>query len=382
MAATFAWHGVPVCTISAEPPTTAIKAQPASSGKPPEDPALKERNDHYASQLEAHLRQWLIGDYEARSARAWNRDYSGPDALVRSVAPNRERWRALLNPPALRKTGDLKRRPHPAVADIGGEWITLPLGDLRAEGILVLPAQASAQTPVPLIIAQHGIGSTPESPFGPPEAAYHSYGRELVKAGFAVLAPFNLRSIPSRNRVERLARLGGTTLPGLEFSRLQHLLDAVLADPRIDSDRVGMWGVSLGGMATMFFTPLEPRIKASVVSAWFNHRATKMAQSDPDYTSFFDTTEEHAFFNGWLTEFADHDIASLICPRPLLVDHGKKDRIADWHDLEKEFATARTHYEKLGMAERASLHLHDGGHEASAETGVLFMKKWLGKTAH
>ncbi len=350
---------------------------PAVPAKPPEDPALKERNDRYAAALEAHLQETLVKEYNARAAAAWNRDYSGPDAFVRSVEPNRERWRQVLNPPELRKTGALTRQPHPVVADIGGEWVTLPLGDLVAEGILVFPAGASAQKPVPLVIAQHGIGSTPESPFGPPESAYHSYGRELVKAGFAVLAPFNLRSIPSRNRVERLARLGGTTLPGIEFSRLQHLLDAVLADPRVDASRVGMWGVSLGGMATMFFTPLEPRIKASVVSAWFNHRTTKMAVPDPDYSAFINTTEEHAFFNGWLTEFADHDVTALICPRPLMVDHGKKDRIARWQDMVTEFETAHTHYIKLGMPERMALHLHEGGHEASAETGVAFMKRWL-----
>jgi dienelactone hydrolase len=323
------------------------------------------------------MRQQLIDGYATRAADAWQRDYSSVEALVQSVQPNRERWRELLNPPVMKKTGPLTKRVHEPVADIHGEWVTQPLGDLKAEGILVLPAGASPESPVPLVIAQHGIGSTPESPFGPPEAAYHSYGRELVKAGFAVLAPFNLRSIPSRNRVERLTRLAGTTLPGLEFTRLQHLLDAVLEDPRVDGKRVGMWGVSLGGMATMFFTPLEPRIKVSVVSAWFNHRLAKMAVPDPDYTSFLDTAEEHAFFSGWLTEFADHDVVSLICPRPILVDHGKKDRIADWHDLEKEFTAGRAHYEKLGMPERAQLHLHDGGHEASAEVGVAFMRKWL-----
>jgi len=350
---------------------------PAPAKAAAEDPSIKQRNDDYAAKLETHMRRAIMVGYTARAAKAWQRDYSSPESLVKSVQPNRERWRQLLNPPALEKTGPLSRHPHPPVADIQGEWITLPLGDLAAEGILVLPAGASAQSPVPLVIAQHGIGSTPESPFGPPEAAYHSYGRELVKAGFAVLAPFNLRSIPSRNRVERLTRLAGTTLPGIEFSRLQHLLDAVLADPRIAADRVGMWGVSLGGMATMFFTPLEPRIKACVVSAWFNHRLTKMATPDPDYTSFLDTTEEHAFFDGWLTEFSDHDVISLICPRPVLVDHGKKDRIADWRELETEFATARQHYEKLGIAEKIRLHLHEGGHEASTATGVDFMKQWL-----
>jgi dienelactone hydrolase len=347
------------------------------SNRPPEDPAVIQRNDAYAKQLEAHLLHWLVDEYPVRSASAWQRDYTNPDAFVRSVGPNRERWRQMLNPPALRKTGELQRRLHSPLADIKAEWIILPLGGLTAEGILVFPPQASGASPVPLIVAQHGIGSTPESPFGPPTSAYHGYGRKLLKAGFAVLAPFNLRSVPSRNHIERLTRLAGTTLPGVEFSRLQHLLDEVLVDARVDRERVGMWGVSLGGMATMFFMPLEPRIKAGVVSAWFNHRLTKMAVADPRYSAFIATAEEHAFFNNWLVEFADHDAITLICPRPVMVHHGKKDGIAHWPDLVAEFNVARSHYEKLGMGDRMELDLHEGGHEARVESGIRFLKRWL-----
>src|SRR5690606_7905092 len=130
----------------------------------------------------------------------WKRDYSSSDALVRSVEPNRQRWRDVLRPPVLQKTGALERRPHPALASINGEWLRLPLGDLAAEGILVVSSGATAAAPVTLVIAQHGIGSVPETPFGPSEANYHGYGRELVKAGFAVLAPLNLYSTPRRNR--------------------------------------------------------------------------------------------------------------------------------------------------------------------------------------
>lgn len=351
---------------------------PAGAAKRPEpDPATTQRNDAYAKQLEDHLLHWLIEEYPGRAAKAWHRDYSGLDAFVRSVEPNREHWRQLLNPPVLKKTGELMRRSHPPLADIAAEWIILPLGSLTAEGVLVFPAKASPPPRVPLVIAQHGIGSTPESPFGPPTSGYHGYGRELLKAGFAVLAPFNLRSVPSRNRVERLTRLANTTLPGIEFARLQHLLDVVLPDPRIDREKVGMWGVSLGGMATMFFMPLEPRIKAGVVSAWFNHRLTKMAVSDKRYSCFLDTAEEHAFFNGWLTEFADHDAITLICPRPVMIHHGKKDGISHWPDLVKEYDAAHAHYEKLGIGERMELDLHEGAHEARIESGIRFMRQWL-----
>ena len=339
----------------------------------------EERTDGYAEQLENHLRRWLTEDYPQRAERAWNRDYSSQEAYLASVEPNRRRWKNVLKPPKLEKTGDLQRRPYAPMAEWKAEWLTLPLGDLTAEAVLVIPLGATAEAPVPLVITQHGIGSSPERPFGILDDGdhYHHYAAELVEAGFAVLSPMNLRSIERRNRIERLCRLADTSLPGIELVRVQRLLDEVTKDPRIDGERIGMWGVSLGGMATMFWMPLEPRIKAGVVAAWFNQRRNKMTVPDERYSCFLETKEDHAFFDGWLTEFTDSDAASLICPRPLLIQHGKKDRIAHWPQVVEEFNETRRHYEELGIADRIEMDLHEGGHEARTESGVAFLTRWL-----
>ena len=272
-----------------------------------------------------------------------------------------------------------ERRPHPPLADLKAEWITVPLGGLTAEGVLAVPEAATAIKRVPLVIVQHGIGSFPERNFGLMDEgnAYHSYARELVKNGFAVLTPLNLRSVERRNRIERLCRLADMTLPGIELVRMQRLLDFALDDPRIDARRVGMWGLSLGGLATMFWTPLEPRIQCAVVSGWFNHRRNKMVLPDKRYSCFLETKEEHAFFDGWLTEFTDSDVVSLICPRPLMIQTGKKDGIAWWPMVVEEFEAAKEHYQKLGIADRIEMDLRDGGHETHVESGLRFLTKWL-----
>ena len=341
----------------------------------------EQRTDDYAAQLENYLHKWLVDDYPSRAGKAWNRDYDSIEAFLKSVEPNRQRWRNVVKPPELSKTGDLQRRPHPPLAERNGEWLTLPLDGITAEGLLALPASASSDKPVPLVIAQHGIGSSPERTFGVLDEGdhYHRYAEALLDAGFAVLAPMNLRSVDRRNRIERLCRLADTSLPGIEFTRMQRLLDEVLTDPKIDGERVGMWGVSLGGTATMFWMPLEPRIKAGVVAAWFNHRRNKMVIPDPRYSCFLETKEDHAFFDGWLTEFTDSDVVSLICPRPLLIQTGKLDRIAHWPQVVEEFEESRTHYEKLGIADRIEMDLHEGGHEPRVQTGLTFLTRWLQK---
>jgi len=338
---------------------------------------VTQRNERYGDELESWLRKWLVDDYPERSRRLWSRSYESVEAFEKSVEPNRDRWRKLLSPPPLEPTRPLEREPHHALSDLDGEWLSSPLGTIKAEGALVIPK--SGKAPFPLVIAQHGIGSTPERTFGLNDqgGAYHQYSRELVAAGFAVFAPFNLRDGDKRNRIERLARLADTTLPGIEFVRMQHLLTEILKDERIDPERVGMWGLSLGGLATMFWMPLEERIKVGIVAAWFNHRRNKMAVPDPRYSCFLETAEEHAFFRGWLVEFADYDVVSLICPRPLLIQAGKADRIAWWEQIIEEFELSRIHYDQLGLGERIELDLHDGGHEVRIETGMRFLEKWL-----
>jgi hypothetical protein len=102
-----------------------------------------------------------------------------------------------------------------------------------------------------------------------------------------------------------------------------------------------------------------------------------MAVPDKRYSCFLDTKEEHAFFRGWLTEFTDHDVVSLICPRPLLIQHGKRDGIAWWPQVVEEFDVARKHYERLGLADRIQMYLHDGGHEACVDSGLKFLTRWL-----
>ena len=361
----------------------AVLAQAPPDAKDDEFPKIEEkRTDAYAAQLEAWLRTYLVDRYPERAAGVWRRDYGSIPAYLKSVEPNREGWRKVVKPPELARTGRVQRQPHAPLADLKAKWMTVPLGALTAEGILVVPQGATHAKRVPLVIVQHGIGSFPERNFGINDKgdSYHSYARHLVEAGFAVLTSLNLRSAERRNRIERLCRLADLSLPGIELVRMQRLLDEALEDLRIDRDRVGMWGLSLGGLATMFWTPLESRIKVAVVAGWFNHRRNKMVIPDERYSCFLVTKEEHAFFNGWLTAYTDSDVASLICPRPLMIQTGKKDGIAWWPMVQEEYKVASEHYRKLGIADRITMDLREGGHEAHVDSGVRFLTQWLKET--
>jgi hypothetical protein len=318
-------------------------------------------------------------DYEPRRELHWHRDYSSPEAYEASVAGNREAWRQAVG------AFDLQLLPLAAQTEpfleterIHAEWITLPVAEgLTARAVLAIPKHLDG--PWPVLICQHGIGSSPERVFGFDDDSeiYHAYGQRMVEAGFAVLAPMHVTEGPPRARYHRLCLMLGKTLWGLEIQKLSRLIDYLETVSGLDTSRIGMYGISLGGAYTSFTLPLERRIGVGVNCAWFNDRLKKMVVDDPRYSCFLSVNEEHIFIPGWLTQFCDSDLASLICPRPYMVQTGKCDGIAWWPYVVEEFERTKAHYERLGVGERCEMDLHDGGHEIRVEGALPFLKRWL-----
>jgi hypothetical protein len=76
-------------------------------------------------------------------------------------------------------------------------------------------------------------------------------------------------------------------------------------------------------------------------------------------------------------EFSDSDLASLICPRPFLVEAGRGDSAIYWPMMLKEFAQVQEIYARLGISERADVDLHDLGHEINGIRSFEFLDRWL-----
>jgi predicted esterase len=338
---------------------------------------IADRQSLHRRELEDYLRQETFR-YPDRQKELWDREYSSIEKYLASVEPNRQRWQD-----ALGRVAEVKLEAEPKLDPwhedehcTAWQVILQTLPGLHARGILAIP---KSKKPVPLVIAQHGIGSSPERVFGldDPGNIYHAYGRRLVEEGFAVIAPLHITDAAPRARYERMAKMLGITLWGLEIFKLRKMLDYLETRKEIDIKHTGMYGISLGGAYTLFTTPLESRIKAAVICAWFNHRLNKMVIDDPRYSCFLSTNEEHIFIPGWLREFTDSDLVSLICPRPVLIETGKADGIAWWPQVMEEFKAATQHYISLGIGERIEMDLHEGGHEIRLVRSLEFLKKWL-----
>ncbi len=97
--------------------------------------ALTKRNEAYREELEQYFRDYLVEQYPQRASRLWNRSYHSQEAFLRSVAPNRERYRKMFSPPSLVPTGPIERKPMPHIEGVEAVWLTIPLGRLKAAAL-------------------------------------------------------------------------------------------------------------------------------------------------------------------------------------------------------------------------------------------------------
>ena len=342
--------------------------------------------------------------YDGR-AWAWPYDLHSVEAYERSIEGPRRRWLEVLGGwpdervPLAPRFEQLSNQEQ-----TGGRyrlqrvWFTA-LEGVEVDALLLTPA-APAAGPRPAVLAQHGLNGTPEEVAGvipaDVDSPYRRLGIRLVERGYVVLAPhmvggfgtseFGASHVPAlagkvqgraRTQLHRIALEYGRTLMGLEMFVLSRAVDLLRSLPGVDPQRIGMYGLSQGGQSALYFPALDTRVAATVVSGYFNERFGKQLIPSERYTAYIGTEEEDKFLMGRLAFCGDPELASLICPRPLFVEHGRRDRIGWWEYVRDEFGRVRALYERLGIGERAGLGLHDGGHIACGDEAQPFLDRWL-----
>jgi dienelactone hydrolase len=138
--------------------------------------------------------------------------------------------------------------------------------------------------------------------------------------------------------------------------------------PEIDSDRIGMTGLSWGGFYTLHVAALFPEIKVAVPSANFREQELILNRVDDPQNRV-----ERNLFN----MFGSAQVAGMICPRPLMIQMGAEDTLFDIDGVRREAKKAGVYYEKLGVGELFEYSEHDGGHVFENESIFQFFKKHL-----
>jgi hypothetical protein len=144
------------------------------------------------------------------------------------------RVRRMFAPPNLKPTGPLEHKLQPAITGVKAAWISLPLGPIKAEALLVIPDTVT--TPVPLVSAQHGIDSYPERVFGVGNDATGGVGEPHVncpdRRGFPALAGSGDSGDRNREVDRRVHGIEQPVLRDDEFARRRERIGQALRAER------------------------------------------------------------------------------------------------------------------------------------------------------
>jgi dienelactone hydrolase len=131
-------------------------------------------------------------------------------------------------------------------------------------GLLTLPANATVAAPVPCIVLVHGLGQSKS------DILMLLLGGALVRHGYACLAVdvagHGERPQIDSKPVDRLDLREFHMLAATTAVDLRRTVDFLQTQPEIDSGRVGLLGVSLGGILGGLAAGYEPRYRS--VALW------------------------------------------------------------------------------------------------------------------
>lgn len=265
-----------------------------------------------------------------------------------------------------------------------------PEDGLTAPFYRLIPDGASASAPAVMAICGHGYGARDIVGLEPDDAErvsapnYHKdFAVSLVKRGFVVYAPELLgfgelrlaeqadTGAPGRSSCERIASqllLEGRTLLGVRVHQVTRLTTLAMADGRCDPARVGMMGISGGGMVTTYTAALDPRIKACVVSGYANTYKDSIMGMHHCACNFLPGILRNGEMSDYLT---------LIAPRPMLWEAGTKDNIFPIAATLKCHAAVQCAYDALGASDKLDLDVFEGNHQISGAKSFDFLARWL-----
>lgn len=335
-------------------------------------------SDHYRAEqvkeLDAYIR--LLATDRARLHALFAPNYASPRAFGASADKLRKAFAESIGYPPPGLPGPEK----PTFVKIGEDALgayfhaEIPvLPGVHAEGIYILPKGGKGR--LPLVISMHGGGGSPEVALFHGGANYHDMVRGAVRRGYAVFAPQHLFNAPGypgdiRNRTDERLRLIGASLTAVEIAKITRSLDVLLRRPEIDPKRVAMVGLSYGGYYALVTPALDRRIKVAVSSCYFGVQEFRYAADELSVPTDF------RFMNRF-SLFRDSEIGALICPRPLMIQAGKADD-AEHRDMGIKLAPeVAAYYNGLGLRDRFTFIVCDGGHEFDDASAWAFIKKWL-----
>lgn len=183
----------------------------------------------------------------------------------------------------------------------------------KVTGLLSLPKNRAA--PLPIVILMHGLGDNKK-------VDYVSYGNDLfLKNGYAVLRIDFSEHGERKNDVYDFGLTGNykhwsRNIISQTVFDLRRAIDFIETRKELDAQRIGYYGISLGGIAGTIFCGIDSRIKVPIV-------ALAGGQLNLLYEKAALTKEAKDF----VSIIEPLNFVEQIAPRPFLMLNAKNDEI-------------------------------------------------------
>jgi hypothetical protein len=255
--------------------------------------------------------------------------------------------------------------------NVQGEYTMVEMYEETVEGIQVIHAVPAGQyqQPLPTIFFYHGFLSSKE--------IYSYFGYTLAKAGFRVILPDALMhgARAEKDDARTVANFWGILQNNID--ELAILKDVFVGRGLADPQRLGVGGVSMGGMTTMAALVKFPWVKAAANLMGSGYFARLSHHLFPAFNAG-DIVQRDVFEReaGPLLSLDIGGKAALIADIPLFVWHGEEDDVvpfAESQRLREELADSGadanlTFISEAGAKHKVSVH-------ALAEATAFFAAK-------
>ncbi|WP_159887239.1 dienelactone hydrolase family protein [Paenibacillus puerhi] len=269
------------------------------------------------------------------------------------------------------------------------ELTTAP--SLRMPLHLLIPKGRAEHEKLPVVVGCHGHGYGSKAALGLGAdgkelgdvfSDHKKFAISLVKRGFAVIVPellgFGERKLKDEiivnSHTNSCFSIGvflltlGKTMAGMRIQETMAAIDYVSTRPEVDAERIGIMGLSGGGLVASFTSALDQRIKATVVCCYTNTFRDSILHS------------RHCIDNyipGILRYAEMPDLIGLIAPRPLFVEAGHDDPLFPVHGTEKAIATLSCIYRAADAGKNLDFHIFPGVHEVWGERAYPWLERQL-----
>ena len=263
--------------------------------------------------------------------------------------------------------------------------------NFRAPAHILVPDNITEKTAAVIALTGHGHGVADivgldenghEKPEGGDPGYQKNFAVELVKKGFIVAAPElfgfgELMLAPNKRHLREGSScfmlttqllMYKKTTAGMRVWQAERMLDYLISRADVDAERIGVMGISGGGLASSFFTAYEKRVKACVVSGF-------LCTFKESVMGVYHCVDN--FIPGIINYGEMADLFGLIAPRPMLIEAGTDDDIFPIDGVKSSYARLESLYEKLHVKEKIDIDIFKGAHQISGAKAYDFLAKWL-----